>query len=212
MNHRGFAGSIGTSALLVSAALVTLLVAGALLAFHGFPGPSTLAPAQSIVVGPAAANKGPRPAPQLMLASVDPRPRSGSGGGPSGSERAAEPGPSSARRSAPSSPASGPGDSATGAPGGGSPDGEQSPSPGSPPGPPDAPFTPLDGIPDRVLPGDPSEVLPEVRPPALPGIDQVAPGARDAAPGANDAVERAVPGAKGVLSGPPQGLGRTLTD
>jgi len=40
LNHKGFIGSFAISALLVSAAVVLLIVTGAMLAFDGFPGPS----------------------------------------------------------------------------------------------------------------------------------------------------------------------------
>lgn len=41
MTHQGFLGSFSTGALLVGAAVAILVVLGALLAFNGFPGPSS---------------------------------------------------------------------------------------------------------------------------------------------------------------------------
>ncbi len=80
MTHQGFAGSIGTSALLVGAAVSILLAVGAFLAFEGFPGPSGEGPAETFLLE-SATGALERPDPQLVL--------SPSAGAPSGASESA---------------------------------------------------------------------------------------------------------------------------
>lgn len=76
MTHQGFAASIGTSALLVGAAVSILLAVGAFLAFQGFPGPSGAGPAESFLLE-SSQGAVERPDPQLVLPASTDSARSG---------------------------------------------------------------------------------------------------------------------------------------
>lgn len=65
MRHKGFIGSFAISALSVSVAVALLIVAGAMLAFDGFPGPSVADSPRAVRA--ESLSTGVRPSPDLVL-------------------------------------------------------------------------------------------------------------------------------------------------
>lgn len=89
MTHQGFAGSVGTSALLIGAALTILLAVGAVVAFEGFPGPSGEAPAETVLLESSGTATG-RPDPELVLDAARAAGRDGSGETPGSAAASAD--------------------------------------------------------------------------------------------------------------------------
>lgn len=67
MRHKGFLGSFGTSALLVTAAVSILLTVSAIVAFEGWPGPTGDAPTETFLLERSSGGGDARPVPELLL-------------------------------------------------------------------------------------------------------------------------------------------------
>jgi hypothetical protein len=86
MRHKGFLGSLSTSALLVTAAGSILLLVSAIVAFKGWPGPTGDTPTETFLLESSSRDREVRSGPDLVLEPPRAARSAASGNGSGGSE------------------------------------------------------------------------------------------------------------------------------